>query len=40
MRNDLIGGYPAAVKVLESSLLAGLEAAYFTMYFLDGVSSF
>jgi hypothetical protein len=40
MRNNLMAGYPAAVKVLESSLLAGLEAAYFTIYFLDGLSPF
>ena len=40
MRNDLIAGYLAAIKVLESFLLASLEAAYFTMYLLDGLSSF
>lgn len=40
MRNDLMAGYPAAVKFLESSLLAGLEPACLAMRFLDGLGPF
>jgi hypothetical protein len=35
MRDDLIGRCSAAVKVLEASLLTGLQAACFTEYFID-----
>ena len=40
MRNDLIAGYPAAIKVLESFLLASLEAACLAMHFLDCLDPF
>ena len=40
MRNDLVTGYPAAVKFLEVSLLAGLEPACLAMRFLDGLGPF
>ncbi len=35
MRNDLMGGYSTAVKILKSSLLAGLKSPCFALYFLD-----
>jgi hypothetical protein len=40
MRNNLMAGYPAAVKSLESCLLTGLEPACLAMYFLDGLDPF
>jgi hypothetical protein len=36
MRNNLMAGYSAAVKILKSFILAGLEAARFAVYLLDG----
>ena len=35
MRDDLIGGYSAAVQILESFLLTGLQATCFAKYFID-----
>jgi hypothetical protein len=35
MRNDLVDGNPAAIQVLKSPLLAGLEAACLTIYLID-----
>jgi hypothetical protein len=35
MRDDLIGGYSAAVQILKSFLLTGLEAACLSEYFID-----
>jgi len=37
VRNNLMGGYLAAIKVLKPFLLAGLEAACLTVYFLYGL---
>ena len=37
---DLMGGYLTAIQILKSLLLAGLEAARFAMYFLDGLKPF
>jgi hypothetical protein len=36
MRNNLMAGYSAAVKILKSFTLAGFEAARFAVYLLDG----
>jgi hypothetical protein len=35
MRDDLVDGNPAAIQVLKSPVLAGLEAACFTIYLID-----
>jgi hypothetical protein len=35
MRNDLVDGNPAAIQILKSPLLAGLEATRFTIYLID-----
>ena len=40
MRDDLMTGYPAAVKVLKSLLLAGLETSCFSMHLLYDLSPF
>ena len=39
VRNNLMGGYSAAVKILKPFLLAGLEAACLAVYFLYGLIS-
>jgi hypothetical protein len=36
MRNNLMAGYSAPVKILKSFMLVGLEAARFAVYLLDG----
>jgi len=38
MRNDLVDGNPAAIQILKSLLMAGLEAACFTIYLIDNSS--
>jgi hypothetical protein len=37
VRNNIMGRYPAAVKILKPFLLAGLEAACLAVYFLYGL---
>jgi hypothetical protein len=37
VRNNITGGYSAAVKILKPFLLAGLEAACLAVYFLYGL---
>jgi hypothetical protein len=35
MRNDLMGGYSAAVEILKPLLLGGFQTAGFAIYFFD-----
>ncbi len=38
MRDDLMYGNPAAIEILKSPVLAGLEAAGFAIYLIDNSS--
>jgi hypothetical protein len=37
VRNDLLGGYSAAIQILKSFLLAGLETGYLAIYLFYGL---